>query len=445
MEFLRLEELLNSRNFSELKEELKTMQEADIAEFMNELDHKLAILIFRLLPKDVAANVFSHLSSIRQSEISMLIDEKELSDIMDELFFDDMIDYIEEMPANVVKKILRNTSEAERSLINQFFRYPENSAGSIMTIEFVDLKKYMLVKDALQRIRETAQSKETIYTCYVIDGERKLEGIVSLRDLVLADPNKTIQDIMKTDIIYVTTHDDQENIADTFRKYDFLAMPVVDQEHRLVGIITVDDIVDVIEEENTEDFHKMAAIQPLSEGYLHSSPFDLAKKRIGWLLILMLSATISGAIISRYEDALQSVVALVVFIPMLMDTGGNAGSQSATLVIRSLALGETSTKDVFKVILKELGVSILVAIPLAIVNFLRIHYLQGYSMLLSVTVAFTLFVTVIFAKLIGGTLPILAERINIDPAIMASPLITTIVDAVSLICYFRFAVWLLGV
>jgi magnesium transporter len=297
MEFLRLEELLNSRNFSELKEELKTMQEADIAEFMNELDHKLAILIFRLLPKDVAANVFSHLSSIRQSEISMLIDEKELSDIMDELFFDDMIDYIEEMPANVVKKILRNTSEAERSLINQFFRYPENSAGSIMTIEFVDLKKYMLVKDALQRIRETAQSKETIYTCYVIDGERKLEGIVSLRDLVLADPNKTIQDIMKTDIIYVTTHDDQENIADTFRKYDFLAMPVVDQEHRLVGIITVDDIVDVIEEENTEDFHKMAAIQPLSEGYLHSSPFDLAKKRIGWLLILMLSATISGAII----------------------------------------------------------------------------------------------------------------------------------------------------
>jgi magnesium transporter len=445
MEFLRLEELLNSRNFSELKEELKTMQEADIAEFMNELDHKLAILIFRLLPKDVAANVFSHLSSIRQSEISMLIDEKELSDIMDELFFDDMIDYIEEMPANVVKKILRNTSEAERSLINQFFRYPENSAGSIMTIEFVDLKKYMLVKDALQRIRETAQSKETIYTCYVIDGERKLEGIVSLRDLVLADPNKTIQDIMKTDIIYVTTHDDQENIADTFRKYDFLAMPVVDQEHRLVGIITVDDIVDVIEEENTEDFHKMAAIQPLSEGYLHSSPFDLAKKRIGWLLILMLSATISGAIISRYEDALQSVVALVVFIPMLMDTGGNAGSQSATLVIRSLALGETSTKDVFKVILKELGVSILVAIPLAIVNFLRIHYLQGYSMLLSVTVAFTLFVTVIFAKLIGGTLPILAERINIDPAIMASPLITTIVDAVSLICYFRLAVWMLGV
>ncbi len=445
MEFLRLEELLNSRNFSELKEELKTMQEADIAEFMNELDHKLAILIFRLLPKDVAANVFSHLSSIRQSEISMLIDEKELSDIMDELFFDDMIDYIEEMPANVVKKILRNTSEAERSLINQFLLYPENSAGSIMTIEFVDLKKYMLVKDALQRIRETAQSKETIYTCYVIDGERKLEGIVSLRDLVLADPNKTIQDIMKTDIIYVTTHDDQENIADTFRKYDFLAMPVVDQEHRLVGIITVDDIVDVIEEENTEDFHKMAAIQPLSEGYLHSSPFDLAKKRIGWLLILMLSATISGTIISRYEDALQSAVALVVFIPMLMDTGGNAGSQSATLVIRSLALGETSTKDVFKVILKELGVSILVAIPLAIVNFLRIHYLQGYSMLLSVTVAFTLFVTVIFAKLIGGTLPILAERINIDPAIMASPLITTIVDAVSLICYFRFAVWMLGV
>lgn len=254
------------------------MQEADIAEFMNELDQKLAILVFRLLPKDVAANVFSHLSSTKQSEISILIDEKELSGIIDELFFDDMIDYIEEMPANVVKKILRNASEAERSLINQFLRYPENSAGSIMTIEFVDLKKYMLVKDALQRVRETAQSKETIYTCYVIDGERKLEGIVSLRDLVLADPNKKIQDIMKTDIIYVTTHDDQEYIADSFRKYGFLAMPVVDQEHRLVGIITVDDIVDVIEEENTEDFHKMAAIQPLSESYLHSSPFELAKR-----------------------------------------------------------------------------------------------------------------------------------------------------------------------
>ncbi len=445
MDFKILKEMLDNRDFVRLTHILKAMRDADIAEFIGELDHKTALLVFRLLPKDLAANVFSHLSSQRQSELSMLVDEEELASIVEELYFDDRIDYIEEMPAYVVKRILKNSTETERRLINQFLNYPEDSAGSLMTIEFVDLKKHMRVGDSLKRIREIGQEKETIYTCYVIDSERRLEGIVSLRDLVLADPDVSIESIMETQIIYVSTYDDQEYIADVFKKYGFLALPVVDQERRLVGIITVDDIVDVIELENTEDFHKMAAVQPLRESYLDTSVFKLASKRILWLMVLMISATISGGIIKSYESALEAVVALTVFIPMLMDTGGNAGSQSSTLVIRSIALGELAFKDTLKVIWKEFRVSILVGLPLALINFFRVYLLEGYGMALSITVSVTLLVTVVFAKIVGGILPMIAQKLNIDPAIMASPLITTIVDAISLIFYFSFASWIMGI
>lgn len=445
MELGRIRELLREKKLVDLKEELKNFQSADVAEIIDELKAKEAIIVFRLLPKDVAADVFSRISTDRQMEISMMVNEAELIEILDELYFDDKIDFLEEMPANVVKRILRNSSEAERRLINQFLNYPENSAGSLMTIEFVDLKKEMTVAEALEKIRRIGMDKETIYTCYAIDSERKLEGIVSLKDLVLSSADKKIKDIMETDFIYVDTYDDQEDVADIFKKYDLLSVPVVDQEKRLVGIITIDDIVDVIEQENTEDFHRMAAVNPSDQEYLNTGVFDLARKRITWLLFLMISATFTGYIIRYFEDALQSVVALVAFIPMLMDTGGNAGSQSATLVIRGIALGEIEFKDILKIMWKEFRISILVGLVLALINFLRIYYLEGYTILIALIVAVTLFFVVIIAKLIGCMLPIIAKRIGLDPAIMASPMITTIVDAISLMLYFTLAVWILGI
>lgn len=445
MELERIRELLREKKLVDLKEELKNFQSADVAEIIDELKAKEAIIVFRLLPKDVAADVFSRISTDRQMEISMMVNEAELIEILDELYFDDKIDFLEEMPANVVKRILRNSSEAERRLINQFLNYPENSAGSLMTIEFVDLKKEMTVAEALEKIRRIGMDKETIYTCYAIDSERKLEGIVSLKDLVLSSADKKIKDIMETDFIYVDTYDDQEDVADIFKKYDLLSVPVVDQEKRLVGIITIDDIVDVIEQENTEDFHRMAAVNPSDQEYLNTGVFDLARKRITWLLFLMISATFTGYIIRYFEDALQSVVALVAFIPMLMDTGGNAGSQSATLVIRGIALGEIEFKDILKIMWKEFRISILVGLVLALINFLRIYYLEGYTILIALIVAVTLFFVVIIAKLIGCMLPIIAKRIGLDPAIMASPMITTIVDAISLMLYFTLAVWILGI
>lgn len=445
MELERIRELLREKKLVDLKEELKNFQSADVAEIIDELKAKEAIIVFRLLPKDVAADVFSRISTDRQMEISMMVNEAELIEILDELYFDDKIDFLEEMPANVVKRILRNSSEAERRLINQFLNYPENSAGSLMTIEFVDLKKEMTVAEALEKIRRIGMDKETIYTCYAIDSERKLEGIVSLKDLVLSSADKKIKDIMETDFIYVDTYDDQEDVADIFKKYDLLSVPVVDQEKRLVGIITIDDIVDVIEQENTEDFHRMAAVNPSDQEYLNTGVFDLARKRITWLLFLMISATFTGYIIRYFEDALQSVVALVAFIPMLMDTGGNAGSQSATLVIRGIALGEIEFKDILKIMWKEFRISILVGLVLALINFLRIYYLEGYTIQIALIVAVTLFFVVIIAKLIGCMLPIIAKRIGLDPAIMASPMITTIVDAISLMLYFTLAVWILGI
>ena len=345
----------------------------------------------------------------------------------------------------MVKKILKNTKEEERDLINQFLNYPENSAGSLMTIEYVALKKDMTVKKALERIKKTGIEKETIYTCYVIDDNRKLEGILSLRKLVTSPDEEIIEDIMKQNLIYVNTHDDQEKVAHLFKKYGLIAIPVLDKEERLTGIITIDDAVDVIEQENTEDFHKMAAMEPSEMEYLDTSFLRLAKHRITWLLILMVSATFTGRIIQRYEEVLQSVVILAAFIPMLMDTGGNAGAQSSTLVIRGLALGEIRAKDILKVIMKELAVSSVVGIVLAGFNFIRIYYFEGTEFKIALTVAITLFLTVVLAKIVGGILPIIAKKLKVDPAIMASPLITTIVDAVALVVYFSLATWLLGI
>ena len=445
MDFEKTMQLLNEKKYNILREKLGGYRTADIAEFINELDEKHSLLFFRLLPKEMASEVFSYLSVERQAEISALINEKELADIVADLYFDDKVDYLEEMPAYVVKKILRNTSEVERRLINQFLAYPENSAGSIMTIEFVDIKKELTVKEVLSRIRETAPNKETIYTCYVTDSARHLLGIVSLKTLVLADVNEKIENLMHADPIFVYTNDDQEEIAEVFKKYDLLALPVVDNEKRLVGIITVDDIFDVIEEETTEDFYKMAAVTPSTDEYINSSAFSLAKKRFVWLLVLMISATFTGYIIRKFEDALTAVVALATFIPMLMDTGGNAGSQSSTIVIRSIVLGEVDFSDIFKVLWKELKVSAITGVGLAVINFLRMLYLERYSGAIALTVSTTLFFTVILSKVIGGALPVLAKKLRLDPAIMAGPLITTIVDAFSLLIYFYLAIWILKI
>lgn len=440
----RITKLINEKRYVEAKKEVTKLNVVDIAEILEELDKSSYLILFRILPKDMAAEVFSYLSYEQQRYIIDSITDKEIKNIVDELFFDDMIDMIEEMPSNVVKKILKNTKEEERILINQFLNYPENSAGSLMTIEYVDLKKEMTVKQAIDHIKKTGVDKETIYTCYVTDKNRKLEGLVSLRKLVISDDDKTVGEIMEKDIIYVNTHDDQEEIAYLFKKYDLMAIPVVDKESRLTGIITIDDIVDVIEQENTEDFQKMAAMSPSEEEYLETSVLTLAKHRITWLLILMISATFTGSIIRKFEEVLQSVVILAAFIPMLMDTGGNAGAQTSTLIIRGMALGEIEIKDILRVIWKELRVSVVVGVILSLVNFVRIYYLEKVSFEVAITVCSTLFFTIVLAKIVGAMLPIGARKLKLDPAIMASPLITTIVDAVALILYFSMASWILG-
>lgn len=444
MDLRRLEALIEEKNYVTLKKELEEMNPVDLADLFESLEIHKALLLFRMLSKDLAAEVFSSFSSEMQRDIIGHITDKELKDIVDELFFDDMIDFIEEMPANVVKKILLHAKEEERNLINQFLKYPDDSAGSIMTIEYVDLKKDMTVKDALNHIKETGLDKETVYTCYVTDKNRKLEGIVSLRKLVVSDENKTVEDIMDTEVIYVNTHDDQESVAAIFMKYGFLALPVVDKENRLTGIITVDDIMDVMEQEATEDFQKMAAMSPSEEEYLDTGVFTLAKNRLPWLLVLMISATFTGRIMLKFESVLSSVVILSTFIPMLMDTGGNSGNQSSTLVIRGLATGEISTHDWYRVLWKELRISIIVGITLSLVNLVRLIFIEKVDFMIATVVSLTTVVTVTCAKLVGGTLPILAKRVGLDPAIMAGPLITTIIDALSLMVYFGIASVLLG-
>lgn len=444
MEENRLEKLIKEKNYLELKKELDVMNSIDVAEILEEFDLHTLLLVFRMLSKDLAVDVFANFSTGKQKEIIGLITDKELQDIIDELYFDDMIDIIEEIPANIVKKILENSREDERNLINQFLRYPPESAGSIMTIEYVELKKTMTVKDALDHIKDIGLDRETVYTCYVTNANRKLEGIVSLRKLVISSENKTIEKIMNADVIYVHTHDDQEEVADLFIKYGFIALPVVDNEDRLTGIITVDDIMDVIEDEATEDFQRMAAISPSEDGYLDTGVLTLAKRRFPWLLILMVSATFTGRIMLKFENILSSVVLLTTFIPMLMDTGGNSGNQSSTLIIRGLATGELSISDWYKVLWKELRISILVGLSLSVVNFIRLILIEKVSLIIAFVVSLTIIVTVISAKLVGGLLPIIAKKIGLDPAIMAGPLITTIVDALSLIVYFGMASALLG-
>lgn len=437
--------LLQEGKFVEAKNEILKLNVVDIAQLIDGLNGDKMLMLFRILPKEYATNVFNHLSYEKQQYIIETITDREIKNIVDNLFLDDTVDLIEEMPANVVKKIIKNTDENKRNLINQFLRYPEDSAGSLMTIEFVDLRKEMSVSDALEHIRKTGVDKETIDICYVINKNRVLEGWLPIRKLILSDGESLIKDILDANIITIQTHDDQEEIARLFKKYDLIAMPVVDNENRLVGIITIDDIVDIIEQENTEDFQIMAGMAPSDEKYLKTSVFTLAKNRVIWLMVLMISATFTGRIMSRYQNVLESVVILATFIPMLMDTGGNAGSQSSTLVIRGLALEEIQLKDIFKVLWKEFRVSLIVGIILTSVNFIRLLLIERVSLEVNLTVCISLLLTVILSKVVGCILPILAKKAKLDPAIMAGPLITTIVDAVSIFAYFNIATKLINI
>lgn len=429
----------------EVKNKLILLNPIDIASIFETLSKENTLKAFRILSKDLASEVFSYLSSEKQQEIIESSSDEELKRIIDDMFLDDTVDLIEEMPAGVVAKILKNTSVENRKLINQFLKYPEDSAGSIMTVEYVSLKNDMNVKESLERIRAKGIKNETVNDCFVIDKERKLVGTLPIRELIVNQENTIIKDIMTDNFEKVQADTDREFVADLFRRYDISTMPVTDTENRLVGIITIDDIVDVIDQENTEDFQKMAAMEPSDKEYLKESVFSLAKHRILWLLILMISATATGTIIRRYEDTLQSVVVLAAFIPMLMDTGGNAGSQSSTLIIRGLALGEIKTKDVWKILWKEFRVSVVVGVTLAFVNFLRILYFDKIGFTMTAVVCLSLFATVVIAKVVGGILPIAAKKLKLDPAIMASPLITTIVDACALMIYFTMATALLHI
>lgn len=420
------------------------MNSADVAEFMADLPEDKLILVFRILPKDLAADVFSYLETETQTSIVSSINDVELGLLVEELYVDDAVDFLEEVPASVVKRVLQNASPERRNIINRFLKYPENSAGSVMTIEMVEFHSRINVKDALKIIRETGVDKETIYTCYVIDDFRHLVGVIPLRRLLLSDEQTKISDIITDEehIISVGTLDDQEVVAEIARKYDLLSVPVVDNENRLVGIVTIDDIVDIIEDEATEDFEKMALLSPSDEEYLKTGVFTLAKRRILWLMILMVSATFTGKIIENYENMLAAVVGLTACIPMLMDTGGNAGNQTSTLIIRGLALGEIHLTDYFKVLFKEVRVALLCGVALAVVNFGRMALLNGdvsenFKMYLVVCAA--MLCSVVAAKCIGCSLPMLAKLIHLDPALMAGPMITTIVDALTLIIYFTLA------
>lgn len=442
--FDQLNQLLNDNKLRELRSTLVEMNSADVAEFMADLPEDKLILVFRILPKDLAADVFSYLETETQTSIVSSINDVELGLLVEELYVDDAVDFLEEVPASVVKRVLQNASPERRNIINRFLKYPENSAGSVMTIEMVEFHSRINVKDALKIIRETGVDKETIYTCYVIDDFRHLVGVIPLRRLLLSDEQTKISDIITDEehIISVGTLDDQEVVAEIARKYDLLSVPVVDNENRLVGIVTIDDIVDIIEDEATEDFEKMALLSPSDEEYLKTDVFTLAKRRILWLMILMVSATFTGKIIENYENMLAAVVGLTACIPMLMDTGGNAGNQTSTLIIRGLALGEIHLTDYFKVLFKEVRVALLCGVALAVVNFGRMALLNGdvsenFKMYLVVCAA--MLCSVVAAKCIGCSLPMLAKLIHLDPALMAGPMITTIVDALTLIIYFTLA------
>ena len=435
--------LLEEKKYATLRDILTTMNPMDVAGLFDGLDEKQIPLMFRLLPKEQAAETFVEMEPEAKELLIRGFSDNELKEVLDELYVDDAADIVEEMPANVVQRILKHADPEMRSSINQILRYPEDSAGSIMTTEYVSLRPHMTVEEAILRIRRQGVDKETIYTCYVMDAKRALEGVVTVKDLLMHPYEEIIGNIMDTHVIKVTTTEDQEAVADMMNRYGLLCIPVVDSEDRLVGIITVDDVMEVMEEEATEDFEKMAAMLPSEKPYLKTSVFQLAKNRIPWLLILMLSSTITGAILVKYETAFAAVPLLVSFIPMLMDTGGNSGSQSSTMVIRGMALGEIEPSDVLKVLWKEIRVGFMVGFVLAVVNFIRLMIQYPGNTMICVTVVISMFATVVAAKTIGCTLPIGAKVLKLDPAIMASPMITTIVDAVSLMVYFNLACHLL--
>ena len=429
--------LLAQREFKAVRSILDVMNEVDIASLLSTLSDKELALAFRLIPKDKAAEVFSNMDTSMQTYLVTMFTEKELIELLDDLYMDDTVDMLEELPANLVKRILATVSASDRSMINQLLNYPEDSAGSIMTTEYVDLREEMTVGQAMAHIKKTGIHKETIYTCYITE-RRKLVGIVSAKDLMTTDDDVPIKDLMETEIISVYTHSDQEQVAQLFTKYDLLALPVIDQDGRMVGIVTFDDAMDVMVDEATEDITKMAAINPSEKTYFETSVLQHAKNRIPWLLILMFTSIITGTIITRYENAFAAIPLLVSFIPMLMDTGGNCGSQSATLIIRGIALDEIRFTDLFKVMFKEFRISLIVGAFLAVANGVRI-FIQYHNPGLAVVIACSLMGTVIMAKLVGCTLPLLAKKVNLDPAIMASPLITTLVDTFSILIYFNIA------
>lgn len=444
-------EFLYNKKFNHIKQHLSNMNEVDIAELIDLATPEQAIIIFRLLPKESAAETFSYMDSETCKRLIEVFTDRELRAVMSELFVDDVADLLEEMPANMVRRMLSAVSPEDRKDINLILKYPEDSAGSVLTTEFVRLKRDMTVAEAFEHIRKFGPNKETIYTCYVTDNRRHLEGVITVKQLLLAKYEDIIGNIMETNVISAITTDDREEVANTFAKYDLIALPVVDQENRLVGIITVDDVVDIIKEETTEDIEKMAAILPGDKPYLKTGVFETAKNRIPWLVLLMFLATITGMIISSFEDALAGSIVLTAFIPMIMNTGGNSGSQSSVAIIRSLALGDISFSDIGRIMFKELRVSFICGIVLAVANFIKIMLFDnlilksGISITVSAVICLTLALTVIIAKLVGSSLPLIAKKLRLDPAVMASPFITTIVDAISLIIYFKIATIILGI
>ncbi len=440
-----IKELVDTNEYSKLKKEIIELDEADIAEILEDLDEKSLVKVFRLLPKNIAAETFSELEIDYQQLIINSLTTKEAAIIIDDMAADDATDLIEEMPSNVVKKILAQTTKETRKDINHLLHYPDASAGSIMTVEFLDVKANATVSKAMSDIRRKGKDAETIDFCFVLDRERRLLGNVSLTQIVLASPNKLIKNIMEDNPIKVNTLTDQEDVAAMFQKYDVTVMPVVDSEERLVGIITIDDIMDIIEEETTEDIEKMAAIVPTEKPYLKMSLWDICKSRLPWLLFLMISATFTSSIISTYEASLASYAVLTLFIPMIMGTGGNAGGQSSVTIIRALSLDEVEFKDTFKVFLKELCVGLICGLILAICNFGKLLLVEHVSVIVALIVCLALLITVIFAKIIGSLLPILASKLHLDPAVMANPIITTIIDALSLVIYFTIASNILGI
>ena len=444
--------MLDEKKYASLRDILVTMNPSDVAGLFDGLEEKQIPVMFRLLPKEQAAETFVEMEPEAQQLLIQGFSDNELREVLDELYVDDAADLVEEMPANVVRRILTQADPEMRSSINQILRYPENSAGALMTMEYVSLRPDMTVEESILRIRRQGVDKETIYTCYVLSADRTLQGIVTVKDLLLAESDDTeIKEIMTENVISVTTQDDQEEVAKMFSKYNFLALPVVDTEKRMVGIVTFDDAMDVMEEEATEDMEIMAAMTPSEKSYLKSTPFDLYKHRIPWLMLLMVSATFTGMIISSFESALALLPALTAFIPMLMDTGGNCGSQSSVTVIRALSLDELELSDVFAVLWKEVRTAVLCGISLAAVCFLKVLLVdrllmhnESISLSVDLVICLALGVTVVMAKLVGCTLPLLAKRLGFDPAVMASPFITTIVDALSLLVYFLFAKTILG-